>query len=334
MLDVARGFAIVAMLIAHAAPLLVGLPRPLSFLQTQLNDVASPLFALTMGAAATVVLVKAGASSAGTVVLQNIIRGAILVALGLALAGWGSWIAIVLAFLGITLAIGTPLLLLRSRALIAVVLVIVLIGAPLNAAVAAAADPLWMIDRTPWSYVQEWLFLGRSYRVTNLLPFFLLGGLLMRAGFGGRRLGVTLLAVAAPLWLVRPVVELFGGASVSGSYPDTLHDAGLVAFVVGALILLLPLSERRNGRVISAMFLPLRAIGSVALSLYVLQVGLIGLIATGSPILDSASRLLIWVLIVIGVPLAGVLWWRFVGKGPLEWLIGIVSGRYRLRSRR
>jgi uncharacterized protein len=30
------------------------------------------------------------------------------------------------------------------------------------------------------------------------------------------------------------------------------------------------------------------------------------------------------------VPLVGIFWWRFVGKGPIEWLIGVVSGRYRV----
>jgi uncharacterized protein len=30
------------------------------------------------------------------------------------------------------------------------------------------------------------------------------------------------------------------------------------------------------------------------------------------------------------VPLVGILWWRFVGKGPIEWLTGVVSGRYRV----
>jgi len=32
--------------------------------------------------------------------------------------------------------------------------------------------------------------------------------------------------------------------------------------------------------------------------------------------------------------LVGILWWRFVGKGPIEWLIGVVSGRYRPRRAR
>jgi uncharacterized protein len=33
------------------------------------------------------------------------------------------------------------------------------------------------------------------------------------------------------------------------------------------------------------------------------------------------------------VPLVGILWWRFVGKGPIEWLTGVISGRYRVGPR-
>jgi uncharacterized protein len=54
--DVARGVAILAMLIAHAGPLMVTQPPATAFVQGQLNDLASPLFAVTMGAAAAIVL--------------------------------------------------------------------------------------------------------------------------------------------------------------------------------------------------------------------------------------------------------------------------------------
>ena len=132
--DVARGVAILAMLIAHAGPLMVDQPFATAFLQGQLNDLASPLFAVTMGAAAAIVLAKAGTGAGArlTVIGQNAIRGVILVLLGLLLSTWGSWIAVVLSFLGIVLAIGTPLVLLRSRALIAVLAVVLVLSAPVN----------------------------------------------------------------------------------------------------------------------------------------------------------------------------------------------------------
>ena len=335
--DVARGVAILAMLIAHAGPLMSDQPAVTAFLQGQLNDVASPLFATTMGAAAAIVLAKAGTASAQrTVIVQNVIRGAILVLLGLLLATWGSWIAIVLSFLGIVLAIGTPLVLLGTRALIAVLAVVLVIGAPLNDLMLAATGPLITSgERTPASFLLEWLFLSPHYRVTNLLPWFLFGALLFRIRFGGRRAGWILLAVSVPAWWLGPLWRGASGVefSPSGSYLDTLHDAGLVFGVLGVIMLLASLGGRRSSAVVHAVFVPFEAIGSISLSLYVFQVAVVGWMSANG-ISFGTTDPLAWVVLVFGVPMVGILWWRFVGKGPIEWLIGVLSGRYRLRALR
>ena len=42
---------------------------------------------------------------------------------------------------------------------------------------------------------------------------------------------------------------------------------------------------------------------------------------------------LLWLVLVPGLMLAGVLWWRFIGLGPLEWLIGLVTARHTWRRR-
>jgi len=332
--DVARGVAILAMLIAHAGPLMSTQPAATAFLQGQLNDVASPLFATTMGAAAAIVLAKAGTASAQrTVILQNVIRGAILVLLGLLLATWGSWIAIVLSFLGIVLAIGTPLVLLGTRALMAVLAVVLVLGAPLNDLMLAATGPLITGgERTPASFLLEWLFLSPHYRVTNLLPWFLFGALLFRIRFGGRRAGWILLAIAVPAWWIGPLWRGATGEefSASGSYLDTLHDAGLVLGVLGVIMLLASLGGRRTSAVVRAVFLPFEAIGSISLSLYVFQVAVVGWMSANG-ISFGTTDPVAWLVLVIGVPIVGILWWRFVGKGPIEWLIGVLSGRYRLR---
>jgi uncharacterized protein len=336
--DVARGVAIMAMLVAHAGPIMTEQPAGTLLVQGQLNDLASPLFATAMGAAAAIVLAKAGGNTSArrTVILQNIIRGAILVLLGLLLSTWGSWIAIVLSFLGIVLAIGTPLVLLGTRALIAVTAVVLVLGAPLNELMLAVGGPLVTSgERTPASFLLEWLFLSPHYRVTNLLPWFLVGALLFRIRFGGRRTGAVLLAIAVPAWLLERFWRDATGAefSPSGSYPDTLHDAGLVLGVLGLIMLLASLRGRRAAAVVHAVFLPFEAIGSVSLSLYVFQVGLVGWMADNGITYGSTDPVA-WLVLVLGVPLLGILWWRFVGKGPIEWLVGVLSGRYRLRPLR
>jgi uncharacterized protein len=332
--DVARGVAIIAMLVAHAGPVLVDQPAATAFVQGQLNDLASPLFALTMGAAAAIVLAKAGTARGAvrSVMLQNLFRGLILVALGLLLETWGSWIAIILSFLGIVLAIGTPLLLLGTRTLAAVLAVLFLVGAPLNAAVLTAAGPLITSgERTPMSFLLEWVFLSPHYRVTNLLPWFLVGALLFRIRFGDRTMGWLMLAIAVPAWWLGPLWRGATGEqfSVSGSYLDTMHDAGLVLFAMGLIVLLASIRNRRAGALVRAVFVPFRAIGSVSLSLYVFQVAVVALMSAGG-IRFGTTDPVAWLVLVIGVPLIGILWWRFVGKGPIEWLIGVVTGRYRV----
>ena len=336
--DVARGVAILEMIIAHAGPIMVTQPVATAFLQGQLNDLASPLFAVTMGAAAAIVLAKAGTSTAArrTVIVQNVIRGLILVLLGLLLSTWGSWIAVVLSFLGIVLAIGTPLVLLGSRALIAVLAVVLVLGAPLNEFVLTTAGPLITAgERTPGSFLLEWLFLSPHYRVTNLLPWFLFGALLFRIRFGGRTAAWIMLALSVPAWWLGPLWRGATGVefSPSGSYLDTLHDAGLVFGVLGVIMLLASLGGRRSSAVVRAVFVPFEAIGSISLSLYVFQVAVVGWMSANG-ISFGTTDPLAWVVLVFGVPMVGILWWRFVGKGPIEWLIGVLSGRYRLRALR
>ncbi|NQX11031.1 DUF1624 domain-containing protein [Microbacteriaceae bacterium VKM Ac-2855] len=325
-LDVSRGVAIVAMLIAHAGILLQGFPTPLAFTEKQINDLASPLFALTMGAAASIVIARAGRAGYLPVVAQNIVRGVILIALGYWTATWGSWISIVLAPLGLTLLLGTPLLRLSTRALAVVLMVILVVGAPVNATVAAIVIP------APLGDVSTLLFTHPNYRVTNLLPMFLLGALLQRIDFGGARLARIMIPVGIALFGVEQIFWRFvpGYTRVSGNFLDTVHDLGLVLTVVGVIGVAASLRAPGAARVIGAVFVPLRAAGSVALSLYVLQVGVVaGLARTGW--VGATSNVLGWLILVVGLPSLAYLWWRFIGKGPLEWAIGLVSGRYRIR---
>ena len=88
--------------------------------------------------------------------------------------------------------------------------------------------------------ISQWVVLGYSYRLTNLLPFFLLGALLMRHGF--RRDGyLWAMAIVAPIaYAVRPVITAVFDTPphVSGSYVDTLHDIGLVFAVYVVIVLL------------------------------------------------------------------------------------------------
>ena len=80
-------------------------------------------------------------------------------------------------------------------------------------------------------------------------------------------------------------------------------------------------------RVIAAVFQPLRALGSLALSLYVLHVAVLALWMNNGIGYGAGYR---WFFILVGGTVAVAwVWWRFVGTGPIEMLMGLVTGRYR-----
>ena len=321
--DVLRGIAILAMLIAHANPLLPQLPGALRFVIANVNDLASPLFALVMGISAQLVWNTSRRVSA--TLLQQVLRGIVLIALGLWMLTWGSWVVIVLPALGVLLIVGAPLLLLGSRTLAVVLAIVVVVGAPLNDLARGQVAQI-LSSNVVVQQLADWTVLGHSYRLTNLLPFFLLGALLLRNGLRRDRTMWIMLAVAPFAYAVRPVLEkgLHQPAAVSGSYPDTLHDVGLVFVAYAAIVLLAELPRR--GAVLDGVFAPLRIWGQLALSLYLLHVWIVSLWARsiGWP---AVNMPLAWASVVL-LPLAVAwLWWRFVGTGPVEWLMGAVSGR-------
>lgn len=332
LLDALRGVALIAMLLAHVVPFLPDLPRVARAVLGNINDVASPLFALVMGMTAALVWRRASRAHRTGTLVQQVLRGLILIALGVWMATWGTWVAIVLAHLGVLLLVGAPLLLLRTRWLIVIGAAVALASAPLNEL--ARRDLLWLLEdpTSPLAQVASWVVLGQSYRLTNLLPFFLLGAVFLRHGTGGRSAHRWLIAgIAAAAYLVEPILTRLTGSPAypSGSYPDTLHDAGLVLAVFAAVAALLAIRRSPAREVVDAIGRPVQAVGTLALSLYVFHVGLLAVLAPngarpgGDEYLPAA--------IVVLLPLVGgYLWWRFLGAGPVERVMRVVT-RWRVR---
>lgn len=328
--DLLRGAAIVCMLIAHAV-YLVRIPPWLAVLTDRINNVASPLFAVAMGMAAAIMLQRS--TSRREALLHNVIRSVIIIALGWWMSYWGSWIAIVLCPLGITLLIGSFLLLLPVRA-----------QAVLGVLIAVLADPVnrWVLQQAPLSVLEtngpgDWLlwaiFTGPHYRATNLLPMFLLGAVLFATGWvaaPGRRSCVGLLVGGVALNAVGSKWLAAVGHPVSGSIPDTVADLGLVLFALGLAGLMAARPDARPA------VEPVALLGTVALSAYLLQVAVVAAMAhvlgdqaARPDTVSHATAAAMVTIIVAGVPLV-CLWWaaRF-RYGPVEWLIGWGTGRYR-----
>lgn len=329
--DLARGVAILAMLIAHAQVVLPERPAAVSEVFARVNDVASPLFGLVMGMSAAIVLARG--ETVGRLLRHQFLRGAVLIGLGVWLETWGSWVAIVLAMLGCLLIVGTPLLFLGRRTLVALTVVAFVAAPVVNELVQRAVD--WpggyhaVIGNSPsvGELLVRWFVADPHYRVTSLLPFFLAGALLVKSGLArhptraGSAAAVLIgsgLEILASAWR-----SSLGEPVTSGALPDAVHDAALVTLVLGACGLLAtwPLA-RRAAR-------PVAELGTVALSVYVLQIAVIAWINREEvrPVLENDWTS--WWLIVLGVAVIGWAWARWIGRGPVEWLTGLVSGRYR-----
>ncbi|WEK62317.1 MAG: DUF418 domain-containing protein [Candidatus Microbacterium colombiense] len=328
--DVLRGVAIVAMLIAHASAFVPSKPGALDFITAMFSEMASPLFALVMGMSAQ--LVWSRRPSVRRTLVQQVVRGLFLIVLGVWMATWGSWVAIILAHLGVLLIVGVPILLARTPWVIGIAAGVLVLSEPL---VALGRGWAWAYTApSPVRDVLEWTLMSPHYRLINLLPFFLVGGLLIRHGLRRDTLLWALGAIGVLSYLGwAAAVYLDIATTVSGNYIDTLRDIGLV-FTVYALVVFAA-TARRDGarRFWDAVFVPLRACGQVALSLYVLHVGLIAVwnTANGRPI-DNVY--LGWLVIVPGMIVIGWLWWRFVGTGPVEWVMGWITGRRKRLRRR
>ncbi|WP_307362417.1 acyltransferase family protein [Microbacterium murale] len=329
--DVLRGVAIVAMLIAHAVPMIPDVPRALAFVMGNINALASPLFALVMGMAAQIVWNRKG--GVGRTILQQSLRGVALIALGVWMMTWGSWVAVVLQYLGLLLLVGAPLLLLGTRALIIVTAVIAVASQPVLEWARGAA---WIYSQpTPVIEVANWVALGPSYRLVNLLPFFLLGAILLRHGIRCDRVLWTMAIVAPIAYLASMVGGRFLVADVkSGDYLDTLRDVGLVFATYVVVVLIAEMRLKGAARIRDAVFAPLSAWGQVALSLYLLHVGIIAWWAHALNGRPEQNSPLGWLSVVVLPLIVGWLWWRFVGPGPVEWVLGWVTGRPKRRRSR
>lgn len=347
-LDTIRGFAIVAMIVAHAIPFTVAVtPGFVLAGEALLNDVASPLFALVIGA--TIALNTRGdrfasrGASRSRFRVETAIKAVVLIGIGLLLGLAYSGVAVVLDFLGATLLVALPLLFLSSRSLLVIAGLLCLTGPPIIAWVQALATttPTLVYPPTPITIALDWLTLDPSYRVLSLLPLLLLGIVLGRWTLGRTRataivavIGVTAFGASIP-WRE---VAVAAGTYTSGSYPDLLRDLGLSLIAYGGLGLLVDATRGPWQQSARAVLLPITAQGQMALSIYVLHVvALMGiwaspLAAAGSGWIGTLRGWLLTAALLAGCALFAIVWSRTLGTGPLERVLGVVTLRHPVDS--
>ena len=332
--DVVRGFAILAMIVAHTSYLGAGTAwRPVSLAQWLLNDVASPLFALVMGISLGIMAAATGGPAGGSrrrFVRQMVIRAGVLIVLGLVLRVVPAGVAIVLDYLGIALLVSLLFVFLPTRWLVAVIALLFAVGPVLNGWGLSlfGLDPVFVDPSHPVRFLVDWTLTGPAYRATELVPLMLLGVVFARIGPANRRLAVATLGAGCILVPLAAVVRKFvdGGQLVSGSFTDLAWDAGLVFLAYGGITLLLSLDGARIRKATTAVSVPLRELGMMSLTVYVLHVGILGVLRT-SLVVPPAFALLVTLALVMVCCVSAHLWLRFLGEGPVERLTGLLAGR-------
>lgn len=322
-IDVARGFAIIGMFAAHAIPradnseLLVD-GRP------------SILFATLAGISLGLMTGSArppGPGRRGDRVVGILVRALLIFVLGVTLGALDSEVAVILDFYAVMFLLVAPMLYFPRWALGALAVVFA-VAAPALATVVSEADrdgPA-LIEAARY-----YLFTG-NYPALIWLPFLLVGLITARSGLGRARTQLWMMAAGTAA-----AVLGYGGAALlqgvsaeahSGSTAEVVGTGGFAVAFIG--VMLWVTSPERAGFGAAARWVtwPIGATGSMALTIYTLQIITLAVFVDLRDSTDGAIEYPGWPLL-IGMTIASLvfagLWRYFLGKGPLERMLAAAS---------
>ncbi|WP_193508837.1 DUF418 domain-containing protein [Cryobacterium sp. BB736] len=317
-IDIARGLALIGMFIAHAAPY----PDPDA--EWIVDGRSSLLFATLAGVSLGLMSGSAEPTAERGRMRQTVVlRALLLILLGLVLWIVPTDIAIILDYYGVMFLLLVPLLFLPRRVL-AIVAVTLFVIAPL---LADAAQPIVDGATTPALVVVpvEWLLTG-YYPALVWLPVLILGLIAARSDL--RRVGTQLLVLLGGIggmlvgYGAAAVVPGVDASAHSATHAEILGSGGFAFTVIGALLLLTGPALGAVGGGLRFALAPVAAMGSMPLTIYTGQILVIAsfFIAAGRPfVVYDSWALVVW--LIIGSALFALLWRRFVGPGPLEWVM-------------
>ncbi|MBK0419469.1 DUF418 domain-containing protein [Leucobacter sp. CSA1] len=341
-LDAARGFAVFAMVIAHTSPFIRPAPKAVELVEDALNDVAAPLFALIIGV--TVAVTGPAPSTADPSArrryqLQTAVKAAALIGIGILLELAPSGVNIVLQTLGVTMLLAIPLLFARVRTLLvwAAALMVVGPGIVTGLRVLAESRPELVFPRTPLTVLLDLLALNPGYQVLAFLPLLLAGIAIGRTVLSDRRPMTVLLAVSFAALLPMQLWKSLdlAGTGLRGGYVEVWREAPLALCAFALIVLLTDLASDRVAAM-RRVFAPFSVQGRLALSVYAFHVlvlmWLFAVRATASPeTLPWFAPPRGWLLqigLVTACWMFSAAWWRWLGVGPIERVIGALSGRH------
>lgn len=320
--DVARGVAVISMYVAHVAP--SDGPGQVLLLSEFLT---APLFALLVGVGAELSAQRPRRSRAWR---SALVRGGVLLGLGVWLASLPSQILIVLVWLGVLTWVMAGVARLPS-ALVAGI-----------GALGLVAGPLWQRDVSAWwarsidayggpdapgvrvlGAVLDVVLINDAYRLVAFVGYACLGVLAVRhLRARAVPLAVTSLGAAAALFALDKV----GGVPLdpyAGTWQETAFVAVLaLATLAGSWVV----ADRWQGAPVEA----LARVGGMALTLYVLHVlATIAYLRT-EPVSGRDDSWPLLAGLVIGSLALAWLWHLALGRtrfrrGPIEGLVGLAT---------
>jgi uncharacterized membrane protein len=340
--DIARGLALIGMFVAHVAPMVPD--EGIAALIAVADERPRLLFALTAGIGLGLISggIRPTAERRARGILrgQIAIRAVILIALGVLIAATlHPLVFIILDVYGVAFLLMLPLLFVPPRVALGLGIGLLAIT-PALAAMAAATEFVAQARLTPLRFLADWVVSG-AYPVVIWVPVMLIGLALARLDLTSRRtVAVTGLAGAAAACIALPLAAIlpspFMVADAPWSVPfraslETFGNTGVGAAVVAVLLALTAFAAAGVRRATIAVTSPIAAMGAMPLTIYTLHLVVISLAKQTDPVTgavtDDSWPLLVG--LVVGSMAFAWLWRRFIGRGPLEWLLRWASGRAR-----
>ena len=358
--DLARGIALIGMMLVHLGPYWIDRNPPVGHIVA--GGRAAPLFAMLAGVALTLVHDRDPRGAGST--RATLIRAVLLIALGLGLGALHDMpVLIILAFYGLLIVVALPFRRLSTRALLilaavwAIAAPVLLLWARIAHAPVETGQAEWSDLKHPLDLLMELVVWG-TYPAGVWFAYVLVGLAIGRLDLhrtavawrvvadGAALVAVTLLAgwffirtdavdgdgdlgwrllFAERFWPFD--TGRWNDLLIVGSHTSTplnvISAIGSAILVIGlsALVLRLPWAR--------IALTPIRAAGAMTLTLYTIHV-LWAWRLRVDYMEDhngewSEGSLRDWLIQVVVLCLAAILWQRFVGKGPLEWLMRRLS---------
>lgn len=313
--DAARGLAILGMLWAHVAPD--------ETTESLADGRSSVLFAVLAGCSIGLMTggprPVTGGRARGAALASIALRGLLLIALGLALWALGTPVAVILDTYGVLFLILLPVVFAPLPVIAAVGIVAALAGPMVVATVGADLQTPFSAGRMQ-HLASMWLVTG-YYPAVVFAAYVCAGLVVARADLAERRTLVAMVGAGAATSALG-----YGGAALLGldasthasTTAEVLGSGGLAIALIGGLELVC--TSPVTGRAARFVLRPLRAAGSMPLTIYTGQLFALALWlhspAAGDPRSIASWDLLGW--LIVGSCGFAVVWRHVVGRGPLE----------------